>query len=108
MPTPIAWSMTSNPSRTTSARRLRAPDSHQRSPSSRNHTMAEPVLKFPPDSKGNPDKPAGSATSSKQTLMGRLRRHRRTLLLVVLPIIALVGGVAFYLIGGRYVTTDDA
>jgi membrane fusion protein (multidrug efflux system) len=71
--------------------------------------MAEPVLKFPPDSKGNPDKgPAGSATSSKQTLMGRLRRHRRTLLLVVLPIIALVGGVAFYLNGGRYVTTDDA
>jgi membrane fusion protein (multidrug efflux system) len=70
--------------------------------------MAEPVLKFPPDQKSNPDKPAGSATSSKQTLMGRLRRHRRTLLLVVLPIIALVGGVAFYLSGGRYVTTDDA
>jgi membrane fusion protein, multidrug efflux system len=69
--------------------------------------MAEPVLKFPPDQKGNPpEKP--SATSSRQTLMGRLRQRRRTLLLVVLPLIALVGGVAFYLTGGRYVTTDDA
>jgi membrane fusion protein (multidrug efflux system) len=72
--------------------------------------MAEPVLKFPPDQKGNPpDKgPAESATSSKRTLLGSLRRHRRTLMLVVLPLIALVGGVLFYLSGGRYVTTDDA
>jgi membrane fusion protein (multidrug efflux system) len=72
--------------------------------------MAEPVLKFPPDQKGTPPEkgPAESATSSRQTLGGRLRRYRRTLLLVVLPLIALVGGVAFYLSGGRYVTTDDA
>ena len=72
--------------------------------------MAEPVLKFPPEQKGNrPDKgPAKSATSSRRTLLGSLRRHLRTLLLVVLPLIALVGGVAFYLSGGRYVTTDDA
>lgn len=72
--------------------------------------MAEPVLKFPPDQKGNPPEkgPAESATSSRPTLGSRLRGHRRTLLLVVLPLIALVGGVAFYLNGGRYVTTDDA
>jgi membrane fusion protein, multidrug efflux system len=37
-----------------------------------------------------------------------LRRYRRALLLVLLPLIALVGGVMFYLTGGRYVTTDDA
>ena len=72
--------------------------------------MAEPVLKFPPDHKGNPPEkgPSEQATSSRRTLFGSLRRYRRTLLLVVLPLIALVGGVAFYLSGGRYVTTDDA
>jgi membrane fusion protein (multidrug efflux system) len=72
--------------------------------------MAEPVLKFPAEQKGNPPEngPAGSSTTSGQTLGSRLRRHRRTLLLVVVPLIALVGGVAFYLSGGRYVTTDDA
>jgi membrane fusion protein, multidrug efflux system len=37
-----------------------------------------------------------------------MRRHRRTLLLVVLPLVALIAGVTFYLNGGRYVTTDDA
>ena len=36
------------------------------------------------------------------------REKRRTLLLVVVPVIALIGGVAFYLSGGRYATTDDA
>jgi membrane fusion protein, multidrug efflux system len=70
--------------------------------------MAEPVLKFPPDHKGNPPNNGPSATSSRRTLGGTLRRLRRALLLVVLPLLALVGGVAFYLTGGRYVTTDDA
>ena len=37
-----------------------------------------------------------------------MRRYRRTLLLVVLPIVAVIAGVVFYLSGGRYVTTDDA
>ena len=37
-----------------------------------------------------------------------MRRYRRFLLLVVLPLVALVAGVTFYLNGGRYVTTDDA
>ncbi|MDW4736281.1 biotin/lipoyl-binding protein, partial [Escherichia coli] len=41
-------------------------------------------------------------------LMGGLRRHRRTLLLVVLPTVAAIGGIVFYLNGGRYVGTDDA
>ena len=40
--------------------------------------------------------------------MAGLRRYRRTLLLVVLPLVALIGGLVFYLNGGRYVTTDDA
>jgi len=70
--------------------------------------MAEPVLKFPPEQKGSPPDKGPSATASKPARPGALRRYRRTLLLVVLPLIALVGGVAFYLSGGRYVTTDDA
>src|SRR4030081_2746127 len=40
--------------------------------------------------------------------MGGMRRYRRVLLLVVLPLVALIAGVTFYLNGGRYVTTDDA
>lgn len=68
--------------------------------------MADPVLKFPPE-KGAPGNGPGES-GTKQARPGALRRHRRTLLLVVLPIIAVVGGVAFYLTGGRYVTTDDA
>ena len=40
--------------------------------------------------------------------MSGLRRYRRGLLLVVLPLVALIGGRGFYLDGGRYVTTDDA
>ncbi|MEH2473854.1 membrane fusion protein (multidrug efflux system) [Nitrobacteraceae bacterium AZCC 2161] len=65
--------------------------------------MAEPVLKLAPD---NGSSAAG--TTPQAARPGFLRRHRRTLLLVVLPAIALVGGIAFYLTGGRYVTTDDA
>ena len=37
-----------------------------------------------------------------------MRRYRRILLLVVLPLVALIAGLTFYLNGGRYVTTDDA
>ena len=40
--------------------------------------------------------------------MAGMRRYRRFLLLVVLPSVALLAGVTFYLNGGRYVTTDDA
>jgi membrane fusion protein (multidrug efflux system) len=69
--------------------------------------MAEPVLKFPPD-KGAPDNGPADSGTARWSVMGSLRRYRRTLLLVVLPIVALIGGVAFYLTGGRYVTTDDA
>ncbi|QND74561.1 HlyD family secretion protein [Tardiphaga robiniae] len=69
--------------------------------------MAEPVLKFPDKDapEGGSD---GAATTQRQGLTGFLKRYRRTLLLVVLPAIVLVGGVAFYLSGGRYVGTDDA
>jgi membrane fusion protein, multidrug efflux system len=70
--------------------------------------MAEPVLKFPPD-KASPDgRPTKAAEKPRRSLMAALRRYRRALLLVVLPLAAATGGVVFYLNGGRYVSTDDA
>jgi membrane fusion protein, multidrug efflux system len=72
--------------------------------------LADPVLKFPPEQKGNPPQPAGNQISEtpRRRLTGALRRYRRMLLLVVLPLVALIAGLVFYLNGGRYVTTDDA
>jgi membrane fusion protein (multidrug efflux system) len=71
--------------------------------------MAEPVLKFPPEQKITPSSPPSRiAKQPRRRLMAGLRRYRRMLLLVVLPLVALIGGLAFYLTGGRYVTTDDA
>src|SRR5579863_4913203 len=75
----------------------------------RNSAMADPVLKFPPEQKGSPAQPPREklAGAPRRRLLAALRRYRRFLLLVVLPIIAVIGGVAFYLNGGRYVGTDD-
>ena len=71
--------------------------------------MADPVLKFPPEQKGNPPKPRIKiAAEPRRRLMAGIRRYRRVLLLVVLPLVALIAGLTFYLNGGRYVTTDDA
>ena len=71
--------------------------------------MADPVLKFPPDQKGNPPQPGNKISETpRRRLMAGLRRYRRMLLLVVLPLAAVIAGLVFYLDGGRYVTTDDA
>ncbi len=72
--------------------------------------MADPVLKFPPEQKSNPPATAPKAEGmpSGRRALAFLRRFRRTFLLVVLPLLALVAGLVFYLNGGRYVTTDDA
>ncbi|WP_291688181.1 biotin/lipoyl-binding protein, partial [Bradyrhizobium sp.] len=72
--------------------------------------MADPILKFPPEQKGSPaGKPRIKiAAEPRRRLMAGMRRYRRTLLLVVLPLVALLAGLTFYLNGGRYVTTDDA
>ena len=73
--------------------------------------MAEPALKFPPDQKSPPavlpPSPPAEAKPRRQ-LLDAMRRYRRPLLLVVLPLVALIAGLTFYLSGGRYVTTDDA
>jgi membrane fusion protein (multidrug efflux system) len=62
--------------------------------------MAEPVLKLAPSLK--PPKPRAA------TLTDALRKRMRFILLVVLPVIAVVTGLVLYMIGGRYVSTDDA
>jgi membrane fusion protein, multidrug efflux system len=67
--------------------------------------MADPVLKFPPEQKAAP---RAADAAPRRGLMGGLRRYRRFLLLVVLPLAAVIGGLMFYLSGGRYVGTDDA
>jgi membrane fusion protein (multidrug efflux system) len=72
--------------------------------------LADPVLKFPPDQKGNPPAavPQAGAKPRRRRALAFVRRFRRAFLLVVLPLLALAGGLVFYLNGGRYVTTDDA
>jgi membrane fusion protein, multidrug efflux system len=72
--------------------------------------MAEPVLKFQPEQKGNPPEAPRKkvAAEPRRRFMAGLRRYRRVLLLVVLPLVAVTAGLVFYLKGGRYVTTDDA
>jgi membrane fusion protein (multidrug efflux system) len=72
--------------------------------------MADQVLKFSPEQKGAPSgKPTRKiAAEPRRRLMAGLRRYRRFLLMVVLPLVAAIAGVAFYLNGGRYVGTDDA
>jgi membrane fusion protein (multidrug efflux system) len=72
--------------------------------------LADPILKFPPDQKGNPPPavPNVEGKPRRRPALGFVRRFRRTFLLVVLPLLAAIGGLAFYLNGGRYVTTDDA
>jgi len=71
--------------------------------------MADPVLKFPAEQKGNPASPPKKlAAEPRRRLMAGMRRYRRFLLLVVLPLVAVLAGLIFYLNGGRYVTTDDA
>jgi membrane fusion protein (multidrug efflux system) len=72
--------------------------------------MADPVLKFPPEQKGSPqDKPRTKiAAEPRRRFMAGMRRYRRVLLLVVLPLVAVIAGLTLYLNGGRYVTTDDA
>src|SRR6202043_3542270 len=67
-------------------------------------------LKFPPEQKGNPAAAprAKVAAEPRRRLMAGMRRYRRVLLLVVLPLVAVIAGLIFYLNGGRYVTTDDA
>jgi membrane fusion protein, multidrug efflux system len=63
--------------------------------------MADTVLKFAPQGDD-------SAVKRKRSLGGFLRARLRFILLVGLPAIALIAGLAFWLSGGRYISTDNA
>src|SRR5262249_7803099 len=60
----------------------------------------ETVLKFVPQ--------LDKAAKSPHALLALLRARARMILLVIVPAIALVIGVTFYLSGGRYISTDNA
>src|SRR3984957_15712680 len=100
-------SPSSRPSRKTCAARLRTRRENRQERSS---ALADPVLKFPAEQKGAPSQPPGDKVSEtpRRRFTGTLRLYRRMLLLVVLPLVAVIGGLVLYLNGGRYVTTDDA
>src|SRR6478735_9230496 len=105
-PTRIACSPNWNRSRKTCATRSRIRPAN---PQRKNSGMADPVLKFPAEQKGNPASPPKKlAAEPRRRLMAGMRRYRRFLLLVVLPLVAVLAGLIFYLNGGRYVGTDDA
>ena len=57
-----------------------------------------------PEAKGRPQQAASTQAPAKAPGRKRLRM----VLLVILPLIALIGGVTFYLMGGRYISTDNA
>jgi membrane fusion protein, multidrug efflux system len=64
--------------------------------------MADPVLKLAPalqPAKARETSPAGAP---------RNRKRMRLILLIAVPVIAVAAGLSFYLMGGRYISTDDA
>jgi len=71
--------------------------------------MSEKTLKVvpAPESKTSPD--ASSDAPAKAGLFaGAGRKRLRTLLLIVLPSLAVLIGAGVYLMGGRYISTDNA
>ena len=71
--------------------------------------MAEPALELASEQKaGPPQQDVAIEAIASRPRRSFWQRHRRVLLLVVLPLVAVAGGLTFYLNGGRYVTTDDA
>ena len=90
-------------------RAQRHPDIRPANHRERSSAMADPVLKFPPEQKGDPGKPpqesrhrsappadGGPAALSPLPAAGRAAAGRAS------------AALAFYLNGGRYVATDDA
>jgi membrane fusion protein (multidrug efflux system) len=66
--------------------------------------MAEALLKFPDTA----ERSARAPRAGLRDVAAYLRKRMRMILLVVVPVIALLAGFAFYLAGGRYISTDNA
>ena len=71
-------------------------------PAAEHQKPADPVLKVVPP------KPAAKAASKASQLLTLFKQRRRMILLVVLPALAVIIGMTIYLMGGRYITTDNA
>ncbi|MEJ2625027.1 MAG: HlyD family secretion protein [Pseudolabrys sp.] len=69
---------------------------------------APPAAEAPnaPEAKSSPG--AAPATEAPAKAAPNKRKGLRTILLIVLPLVAVIGGTAFYLMGGRYISTDNA
>lgn len=77
--------------------------------------MADPALKASPEPAPKPADPVlkvvpppAAAKSRATRIFGVFRQYRRPILLIVLPALAVLAGLTFYLFGGRYITTDNA
>ncbi|HXD45571.1 MAG TPA: HlyD family secretion protein [Pseudolabrys sp.] len=73
--------------------------------------MSDKVLKIvpAPEAKSAPETKTDAAQGEQTASAPRNGRKRlRMMLLVVLPAIALTGGGLFYMMGGRYIETDNA
>jgi membrane fusion protein (multidrug efflux system) len=71
--------------------------------------MGEKPLKIVPAPEAKTSPAADAPSSKKSRRFARLgRKQLRMILLVVLPAIALLAGIGFYLSGGRYISTDNA
>ncbi len=68
-----------------------------------------PSAERAPEAKGAPQGAPGAKSEAGSKAASRAGRKRlRMMLLIVLPLIALIVGGAFYLMGGRYISTDNA
>jgi membrane fusion protein (multidrug efflux system) len=67
--------------------------------------MTEKALKIVPEAKKTAEAPAPAETRPA----GRFDRKRmRMALLIVVPLLLAIGGGIFYMLGGRYISTDNA
>src|SRR5689334_6122653 len=70
--------------------------------------MSEKVLKIVPQTEAKKTgAPAATETEGKTAPNGK-RKRLRMILLVALPAFLVVAGGIFYLMGGRYISTDNA
>jgi membrane fusion protein (multidrug efflux system) len=70
--------------------------------------MSDKVLKIVPQTEAKKTDASASAQGEGKTAANGRRKRLRMMLLVALPALLLIGGGIFYLMGGRYISTDNA
>jgi membrane fusion protein (multidrug efflux system) len=71
--------------------------------------MTEKALKIVTPAEAKKPHEQSEAAAGDNPSVSKSGRHRlRVLLLIVLPLLAVLGGLTFYLLGGRYISTDNA